>query len=465
MPTRIPVVLSSDNASVGVLRWRVRTDPMLTILVKATFRFDNEEMATIVSPAPGISLDVPLADAPNEFRYVSDFAPNKPQIDILLVGHAFGVGTTIEAALSMGAFSRRFTAVSKASAGRLPLTAAHVCEADGLVPSRVGPVRALPPYPPKMRYEPGFDFGIFHVAPPSQIVDELDLEAPLSLAGLSPHGTRTFRLPPVSPRIVIEAKYDRCAVVDPPCDTLWFDTDHHTCTVIWRSVLDADPLEIERLLVSLEPSGEQRRDLNAMRRAAPRWKVRFAAEPERLPQEPVNEDETDEQMMVQYELLCAEHGVDPTISLDAYVAVAAELAEQREPREDVLRRHQLSENEFLLEERGWLERATRDAEAGDGSLAAEMGEKMQIEQERLAGSREASVTLEQYAAINAALDVKDQREVLGEHKLSVPAWMRVERRFDEAMKNDPELSARYDALLEEERSKIPDDTDEDEEAS
>jgi hypothetical protein len=455
--------------SVGALRHFLESEPRLTLLVKAAFRFSGEE-ATIVGKdgegaAPPISSGepspFPTAEA-GAVHYASDFVPRKPRIDLLVVGHAYGPGDRIEAEIAGEGFSRRFVAVGAGATGKIPLAGAHVRESDGITLGRVGPKEPPVEPPPRMRYPEDFDFDVLAAAPPAQRLDDISLTAPLRIVNLSRRApVRELRLPAVSPRLVLECTYDRAVLLDPPCDTVWIDTDGETCVVVWRAVVAAHAREVERILVSLEPVGEGRRGMLSLRREAPRWPVTFAAEPEHLSPEPEDADEEDDRQMVHYELLCAEHGVEPTISLATYAAISAELSEGREKRVDVLRRHGFDEDSWLLEERAWLEKTAGAAGEGDATLGAELGERTIEARDRLAAPAEADISLEKYAAITAAMEVRDPEKVLAEEKLSLPASGRLDRRFDEAMKNDPEMAARFETLLAEERGKVTPDVEPD----
>jgi hypothetical protein len=391
---RIVVVQPRPLASVGVVRWRLGLDPMLTVIVKAGFRFADADLCALrgeegSSEPPPLSLDAPFAHpaaAEGELRYASDFAPRKPLVDILLSGHAYGAADRVDAELSIGAWTRRFVAVTTRRSGRIPLVAAHVREADGLAPARVGPAKVATSRPPLdrgtrergvpthvERYPEDFDFTAFGVAPAAQALPDLSLDAPIRLVHLSPRAReRAVRLPALSPRVLVECSHGRTAEIDPPFDTLWIDTDREECVVVWRSAVGVDARQVERLVVSMEPSGDGRRAPSALRRAAPRGVLSLAAEPDRLSPEPVEDDERDELLAARCELLCAEHGVDPALTMEQYAAVAAALSHSGEPRADVLERHDLTEDAWLLEERAWLDRIAEAAGKGDTSIAEEL---------------------------------------------------------------------------------------------
>jgi len=459
----VVAALEGPEVTVGVVRHRYASERAFTVVLKAVLRFTDAAEAT-VDRAPGIhgriSLDRPAPATPGvdpELVYASDFAPQKAFADVLLVGHARGPRTNrMTAAVGLGRLERPFLAVAGQPSSTIPLWPPYLRELDGITPAQVGPLRVEAD--PTGSFGPGFDFSVFNAAPPLQRTDIVEPDATIELRQLSAGGAeRQIRLPALAPRVYVDCGDDEGALVNPPCDTIWIDTDEDRIVLVWRGVVLVNPSQVERMIVALEPA-QGGRNLRAMLRAAPRARFAFAAEADRLDPAAQDEDEQDELLIARHTALCAEHGVDPTLSMDGYAAVAAELAEAGAARSEVLGRHHFTEDSWFLEERGWMERITTAAEAGNAEPATDYGDRFRAAQERLAAPTP-ETTLEDYAAIVAAMEVEDTGKVLPRHKLTVPAWTRLERRWSDAIDADPALAQRYEQALGAARAATPEPTD------
>ena len=105
-----------------------------------------------------------------------------------------------------------------------------------------------------------------------------------------------------------------------------------------------------------------------------------------------------------------------------------------------------------------MERITTAAEAGNAEPATDYGDCFRAAQERLAAPTP-ETTLEDYAAIVAAMEVEDTGKVLTRHKLTVPAWTRLDRRWSDAIDADPALAQLYEQALGAARAATPEPTD------
>ncbi|MFT3764215.1 MAG: hypothetical protein QM820_01645 [Minicystis sp.] len=157
---------------------------------------------------------------------------------------------------------------------------------------------------------------------------------------------------------------------------------------------------------------------------------------------------------------------EPALSLDDYARTSAELAEKREPRAEVLGRRGLDEATWAVEERAWLEAMAQRATAGDGTLAAEYGEKFVAAQDALAEPHEAARTHADWAEITAAIEVSaDLTKELENRGIRLSEWMRLDRRVQRAASEDEAVAEEIDTLLDAARARaeaaLPEDQEPD----
>lgn len=455
--------------AVGVVRW-LDPEPTLTVIAKLTLSYYAGKDAPPIAAISTEQKSLTLGRAPKEGLeaiYPSDFVPRKGAADVLLVGNAFSERATkaIHASVSIGPWSRRFVAVSENGARRIPLRERNVRDDSGESEARVGPLRlparpgaeidAPPPSRPRYHKE-GFDYSAYNAAPPDQQCDWIAPDAPVALRGLSADGDRSFRLPGLKPRILVEARGERMADLELCCDTAWFDTDRELLVLVWRgsvALASTNAREVTRIVAFMEPA-DKARDLREVRRLVMRSFVGFAAEESRVTSEPADEEEASRLTHARYQLMGGDEAPPPMISLERYARVSAELAEKREPRADTLKRHAMDEDAWNLEERAWVEAMGSAAAKGDGTTAVKYGELFVAAQDELAGPGEARRTLGDYAAIMAAMDEADDPEaVMKDWSITLSEWMRLDRRWSLAMKADPALAREFDRLTEEARSR------------
>lgn len=188
-------------------------------------------------------------------------------------------------------------------------------------------------------------------------------------------GPLTFTLPGLAPRVLVDAVGNRVAVIDLVCDTLWLDVDRHLGVMVWRghaAVSTAAAPEVDRIIISLEPHDAPPPEPE-LRRRAMRSRLSLAAEEEQLSPEPVDAAERDQLAMARSELWSCASAPDPEMSLAQYASISAELAGGRERRAETLARHDLDEDTWMLEERGWLEKMASAASSGNPTMVLEYG--------------------------------------------------------------------------------------------
>lgn len=448
-----PAALSRDGAGllqVGVVRWTLpprkviafgvkltyAAEPMMTFAVKATFSYagcasPEDEMELCAEPE-GMSLDVPSelpGAAEDEIACSSDFVPLKRLCDVLVTGHAFARRPVklLRAAIALGPMARSFTVASEEPATRAPLVRSAIRGPDGEGTAEpVGPgltPALLEPHPF------GFDFAAYNTAPPSQRLEEIPHRAKLSLTGLSERAEAlSLRLPSARPVLWVETADVVGRELPLACDTVWIDTDRELCVMVYRTQLLIPTLErdgVAQVTLALARGGVTPL-FEEVRRGLDRGVFEAAVELSDFDEDAGPPPEPS--LFAKYAHWAKP--VEPTISLERYAVIAAALAEGSGPRHETLRAHGMDEDGFLLEERGWLTRMSEAALKGDTSLAARYGDLFVAAQDRLAGPGEGGETLMEYAKLKVDVeDAGDPTKVLEARKMTLAAWMRMDRRW------------------------------------
>ena len=457
-PDRLVVSLPNHPFAVGIIRWKFEQEQRLTIIVKAALDI-SEASATFVEEPALLSADVPHthpAAQPDELWYPSDWVPRKAEADVLLCGHLHCTRPEgrIDGTFRFGVLSRDFAGLTATPATKIPLLKTYLRGRDGMSPARA---TAAPASPPLEKYDEGTEMKVHNAAPIEWRTSMLSADGIIELVGLSPDGpSRTISLPGLAPRLIIDAAYQQTIEFDPPCDTIWIDTDERRAVMVWRDVIELDPRHVDRIFVSLE-SMDQPTDFGDLRRLIPRAPLQLAVEHDQPDPNPVDEDEEHIILMARYEALCCEGGVDPTITLEEYANISAELSESKDAKERgaVLEKHKFSEEMWMLEDQGWLTRMANAAEKGDGSLSVDYSEYLLVAKQRLAGDSTPQKTLEQYAVMRAQIEHEcNVGAILQKHELSTGAWMRIDKQYREEIGSDEARKAKFDAAFAEEKTRL-----------
>lgn len=445
--------------AVGAFDWQ-DPDTIATVVVKVTYSFAGEALAIAADQRPLSAENVASLepDLWGEVYYPLDFVPHKPAADVIVVGHAHstrGPAAEIPVRITVGAMDRSALARAAAPAEKIPLNASCLFAPDGQEPRRVGPAR-LPAARGMRSLASDFDYHAFNAAPPEQRRAYLAPGEPVRLEGLSPRGDRAFDLPREVPRVRLSL-YGVPA--DPElqivADTLWIDSDQEIAVIVYRGMLVTPRLDrVSRIAVSLEEVGSAR-PWPVILRSAARGSVLMSAAPDHPDAAARDDEERDRLTAARAEMILGEVPPEPLLSLDEYARIGAELAEQREPRSEVLARHGLDETTWMAEERGWLEQMAREAQEGDGTLAADYGEKYAAAQDALGTPEEARRTHADWADITAALEASgDIARELKRRELTLAAWMRLDRRVQRAAEDDDAVAEELERLLDEARARI-----------
>ena len=445
-------------------------DPGLTVAIKATVSFSGAEgprvRATFVEPRPW-SVEPPAPDT-NE-PLPDDLVPYKPRADVVVVGELeilptpSGGALTRTCAVRIAGAALSF-AVSSQAAGRVPLRAPWL-SLIGPGEPRVG-ARATVDPDDIGAFEEDFDFGVFQSANPALTVDALPKKEPLLLRGVHElDGELEVELPELEPRVVIDwvMAGEELEEVPLALDTLVIDVGRRTIDLVWRgnaAAPDRGLEDVDRVLVSFaafdpELAGESAdRELVTAMRELPRGRFGYAwlrADAKAASAPPPLSPE--ELQMARHEALDLPLGPEPTLSLEEHANVAAELLEDKPPRDEVLKRHGLDELTWGLEERALAERLGT-APKESGGVHEVYSRHFQAALERLARPEEDAVTARDYADLTVQLERGEPKKTLAEARLSFGSWLRIDRRWRAAMQADPQLAAEIEARMASERERL-----------
>lgn len=440
----------------GTLRYEVadeggRVSPRLGLILKAAMSFAEGDEARLIAPPPPCfarASELPGA-APEELAYPSDYVPERDGADVLLHGHAYAElpSPRIEAAIAVADVRRSLTLVAGGPAAALPLSAAYLREADGQRPAPpAGPVAT--PLASGLHVRELLP-DRYASAAPGQRAASLQADAVIEMTGLSRRARRrVVRLPALAPQAVAVSRSGEDVPFELRCDTLWIDTDREELVLVWRGAIplagDAAAGSLARIDVWMEATAEPR-STDDVRQQLQRGHFAYAREEDdaaggELPP-PIPEDELREAKLSLWD-----QSPEATLPMERYAQISAELQEKREPRAETLRRHGLDEDGWGLEERAVMEGLAAAAMGGDAAPANAFGLLFLAAQEALAAPEEAARGVAEYAEVKAAMDAgADPSKVLAAFAMTLPVWMRLDRRMHRAALADPALRDEIEA--------------------
>jgi hypothetical protein len=173
--------------------------------------------------------------------------------------------------------------------------------------------------------------------------------------------------------------------------------------------------------------------------------------------------------MARYEALGSFQAPEPTLDLREHAMVSAELLEvrmtpgpttaaldERMARAEILEKYDLDEFSWSIEERAHADRLATIPTDTENNLHVEYARHFLAAQERLAPPGEALPSPKDYATITARLQVQQPRDVLHDAKLSLGAWMRIDRKYQDKMATDEALRNEVDKWLDEASGELGD---------
>ncbi len=438
--------LNTATIGVGVVRWEA-PKPTLTIIAKAVMSYDEHGRCSGLGQAGSLCVDTAYEeekDSSEQVFYSSDFVPRKAKPEVLVVGRAYAKSASerFSARVCVGDVDREVELRAPAPTTSVPLATKDCDTRDRTV--RVGPVRAAA-VPGKIPED--FDFSLFNAAPREQQCAKMPLAGELTLAGLHPQGPVTIALPG-APVVAVDTRWG-LEPIDMVCDTLWLDTEKRVLTLVWRGEFELDRLgrgpdriRVDGRYLFSQPTDKI--ELFSLARA----NLSFASETGALSAEPLTEAEKDALQVARYETWLDDEGPpETTLSLAAYAQISAELAEETEPRKEVLKRHDLDEDQWALEEHGWLGKMAVGTLNNDGGLAVRFGDLFVAAQDELGGA-EVTKSPDEYTTIAVQLETAEEpAAVLTAHSMTLADWLRLERKYRNARKDDPALSRQLDEQL------------------
>lgn len=443
------VIFEPGRLPVGIVRWH-GPKPRLSVIVKATFAFprDADGLLTLADEQE------PLSTGSAEIAYPNDFVPFKSAADVLVTGsaHTSPASTRIDAAVRIGEWARSFSVSAGRAEEAIPLTAPYLWTPDDESAEASATRRVATP-DLDFFHADDFDYSHYNAAPKAQRLPEITVDAIIELFSLSTRAARrSLRLPGLRPRVYVEHDDNRIERYDPVIDTLWIDVEGERCVVVFRDDFRVDSVrapDVDRVLIGVADREIEREELLPL---LPRIAPRFGVEATAPTADAVDDDEADELTMARYATWG--EAPAPAIPFEKYAGVSAELAEKREPRAAVLRRHGLDEDAWTLEERAWLGELARGAVAQNGA-AEDFGERYLLAQDAAAGPDEGAWTLADYAELTSTLEqATDIHKVLARRGLTMGAYQRLDRKWTRAMRDDPSLADAYEKHLDACRGRV-----------
>jgi hypothetical protein len=131
------------------------------------------------------------------------------------------------------------------------------------------------------------------------------------------------------------------------------------------------------------------------------------------------------------------------LSIEQFAAIAAEIAEEREARGEVLKKHEVPARAWSTNEKRWAKALEDEAARGSSKLRNASDQAYVAAVEGFRGA----ITLEEYARIVIGLERKTANLVLDDLGIQRAALMRIVRLWTKKVAKDPKLAAEGRALL------------------
>lgn len=462
------VIFEPGRLPVGIVRWH-GPKPRLSVIIKVTFAFprDDDGLLTLADEQEPLSTGLLVEESKAlggaaQVAYPNDFVPLKSAADVIVTGsaHTAPASTRIDASVRIGDWARSFSVSAGRPEEAIPLTAPYLWTPDDESAAANGIRRVATPDPDFIHAD-DFDYAHFNAAPRAQRLPEIAFDATIELFSLSTRAAaRALRLPGLRPTVYVEHDDNRVERYEPVIDTLWIDVEGERCVVVFREDFRVDSArvpDVDRVLIGVALRAIEREELLPL---LPRVAPRFGVEATVPSAEAVDDDEADELMMARYATWS--EAPAPAMPFEKYAGVSAELAEKREPREAVLRRHGLDEDTWTIEERAWLGELARGAVQHEGA-AEDYGERYLIAQDAAAGPEEATWTLADYAELTGSIEqATDIHKVLARRGLTMGAYQRLDRRWTKAMRDDPAIAEAYEKHINAARGRVGADAENEE---
>ncbi|AKT40606.1 hypothetical protein [Chondromyces crocatus] len=435
---------------VGVLPWSVEQN-WLTIVVGTCFRFEpaSARRPLLLDPmAPG-----PFHAGPSrpERPHIDDFVPLRLAVDLTVTGHVEIMpapsGHLQARRLEVGLGERRSVVFVHAEApGRIPLQPSATRTPEGRAID-LGPQPCHDGSTHRFHHDAEFVLDVYQAATPP-LRYALDEMTALFLRGFwgDPDELVEIALPEFEPRALVD--YTQASVrrgdVRLFFDGVAVDVDRGTVDITWRGLVEttATPhLDVDRIVIGWATpdqwQGDRRDAWDDVLRELPRGGFQWAVERDDVLRGEAPPPLGREALaMARFEACGHRNAAEPELEPEVAAAVAAELAEGRWPRAEVLARHGIDDYAWGIEERAWTQYLASVREGKEGGIGAAYREAFERASEALATPAEARITPAQYVTLAARLARGEGTRALAAAGLGLGGFGRVERRFrNEASQN------------------------------
>lgn len=454
----------------------------VTVAIKMTATFANGEgaqrSAVYVNPAPWTA----RPPRPDDDRPLPDeLVPHRPSTDVVVVGNVTlaepAEGDPVERSAAVCIDGLDVSFVMRAErAGAVPLRAPWLT-AFGSGEVRIGAAPTPDPMELGPLFPEGFDFSVFQAATPSMRLDEISCPTTIGLFGLDPqHDEVVIELPSLLPHILVDwAEPDR-PIQEVPLipDTVVVDLDASTVSVVWRGNVEAARglRDLDRLLVGFAETADWRergfgivlRELSrgTFSRVWDRSDVVEGVAPPRLTREELE--------MARHEAMGYPLGSQATLTLEEHARIAAELLDApidshvsksssqhatggNVGRAAVLERHGLDEFAWGLEERSLAERLAT-IPPSEGSIHQAWAAAMEAALAAKARPEEDAVIARDYADLRVQLERGAPAPALEAARLSLGSWLRIDRKWQRKMDEDPVVRAEIETRMRSEHERL-----------
>lgn len=457
---------------VGILPWNVDR-PWLTIFVSATFRFDKASSTQPVPLEPALPgrLHVgPTSQDPQDV--LDDFVPLRLKVDFTVEGHfdnpPMPSGTNAlqkPRLIQIGLGERALSFVIIADKpGKVPLRPPYIRTPHGRE-INVSFVRCHDGSVHHFRHPKDFDLTPYQAAIP-ELQYELEEVKAIRIEGLEadPEAKLEIALPHYVPRALVTYRqsFVNRGDVELFLDTVIVDWDESTVRVVWRGLVETAPdarHDIDRILIGWSPAarwyGDRAHAWDDNLRELPRGRFSWAIERDDVirdePPPPLAEEEL---LMARYETLGHVNAAEPELPPREAATIAAELAEQRWPRGEVLARHNIDDYMWGIEERAWAQRLASMRDEPEGGPSAQYVKAFQEASDALATPREKEMTAAEFVAIETRVKLGNPMVELEKAGLGIGAYGRLERRFRARAIAEKSFAAELERLRTDEEIKL-----------
>jgi hypothetical protein len=319
------------------------------------------------------------------------------------------------------------------------------------------------------RHPPDFDLTAYQSAIPELQYEPEEVKA-IRLEGLGadPEAKMEIALPQYFPRALVTYRQSSVKRGDVAffLDTVIVDLDESTVHVVWRGLVETTPKphhDVDRILIGWAPAarwyGDRDHAWDDNLRELPRGRFSWAIERNDVlcdePPPPLAEEEL---LMARYETWGHSNAAEPELLPHEAATIAAELAEQRWPRSEVLARHGIDDYAWGIEERAWAQRLASVRDEPDGGVSAEYTRAYQKASDALVTQREEEMTAAEYVSLEMGMKRGNPTKELEKAGLGIGAYGRLERRFQAKTAADKAFAAELERLRTDEEIKRGDTT-------